>query len=342
MAGSKRCIFLAGAPDIEDLDWDDHGLRTTFSVPVKRFLQDEDVTGEILTQATPPPTYTKWRHVTLKNELATNPNSDTDVEQTQFLSFDNSNLGSSQADFLDSIAQLEDMSPLNIVPQASIPNDEGNGTRFKTSFLSDSSLTTTSFGTTDASFALPQIENAGIDTPITDLKRIPNADYITRIQPQTMTINLIVGIISVSAIRTVRLRRRNGVMDIVDLAVGDETRAGFGISFWLAPVDSQHKPIDDLRKTISALRPGDVVLLRNVALTCWNGCVFGQSLGRRFAKNSTSIAVTADDECNTKVRRVKQWTSDFVGVASGAKTTKTKADETARVLPPDTQDDSQD
>jgi len=74
-------------------------------------------------------------------------------------------------------------------------------------------------------------------------------------------------------------------MEILDLLLGDETRAGFSVSFWLPPADSQNSRAgqaenEDLRNTLQSARAGDVVLLRSVALNIWRKAVYGQSLGR--------------------------------------------------------------
>lgn len=147
-------------------------------------------------------------------------------------------------------------------------------------------------------------------------------------------------------------------MDIQDLLVGDETRAGFSVSFWLPPADSQQSRItknesDDLRNSLQSLRPGDVVLVRNVALSVWRGAVYGQSLGRRWARNSTSVHGIEDDAGAMeralpfggmgKLARVRDWRDDFVGRRpvrqrgnKGKGVTAGDGD-----LPPDTQSDSQ-
>ena len=139
-------------------------------------------------------------------------------------------------------------------------------------------------------------------------------------------------------------------MDIIELTIGDETRAGFSISFWLIPIESQRKPTDDLREALKHLRSGDVVVVQNVALSCFRGCIYGQSLSRKFARNSTSIAVLDGGSARggsasvvAKLSRVRQWTSDFVGVArrqvspirKGPDRRRRKGDD----LPPDTQDE---
>jgi hypothetical protein len=359
MPASQRCIFLAGAPEAEDLSWDEENLLLRFRMPITRFLEDGTVLGgEVMTQVTPPSTYAKWRSLSCnQGQIQTDYMEEPPQKMTQFLSFDNEGEMESQDEFLEqSIALLDDLESTHIVPRATMRNADGDGeSRHGTTFLSNASFTTNSFSTnatrtSDASFVLPSTENPEILDllgPVTDLKRIPNADYIFHIQPQTITVNLVVGIIAVSSIRTVRLRRRNAEMDIIDLTVGDETRAGFSISFWLVPVEGQRKPTDDLRQTLLKLRTGDVVVVSNVALSCFKNCVYGQSLSRQFARNSTSISVIVEFagggslQLRAKMERAREWTRDFVGVATRNKPSDSKTRNMATVniaLPPDTQD----
>ena len=359
MPASQHCIFLAGAPEAEDLSWDEESLLSKFRMPITRFLEDNAVLGgEATTQATPPPTYAKWRSVSCnQGQTHTDRMEEPPQKMTHFLSFDDEGELGSQDEFLEqSMALLDDLEATHIVPGATMQDADGDGdSRLDTTCLSNASFATNSFSTnetrtSDVSSVLPSTENLEILVllgPVTDLKRIPNADYISRLQPQTITVNLVVGIIAVSSIRTVRLRRRNAEMDIIDLTVGDETRAGFRISFWLVPVESQRKPTDDLRHTLRKLRAGDVVVICNVALSGFKDCVYGQSLSRRFARNSTSICVVPEIasegplQSRAKTERVREWTRDFVGVAtrsrpSGLKTKNTTI--SSMPLPPDTQD----
>lgn len=83
-------------------------------------------------------------------------------------------------------------------------------------------------------------------------------------------------------------------MDLLEFVCGDETGAGFGISMWLSPPplhsDDGMKPGDwvsarlgkkkngDLRAQVEWLQRGDVVLMKNVGMSCWRGTVYGQSL----------------------------------------------------------------
>ncbi|KAE9962755.1 hypothetical protein BLS_010056 [Venturia inaequalis] len=131
-----------------------------------------------------------------------------------------------------------------------------------------------------------QLPKIHLPSPIIDLKRLPNATYINQIAPQTITVNLIAAVVSSAPPRNIKLRQTNRKIDLVEMIVADETRAGFQISFWL-PVDPEKK--DATRKTLKELKPKDLILLKNVALHVWNGTVFGQSLRKGWAKTETTI-----------------------------------------------------
>lgn len=157
-------------------------------------------------------------------------------------------------------------------------------------------------------------------------------------------------------------------MDILELIVGDESRAGFRITFWLHPPppavnDSTTEDIREdedapLRKSLLRLRPGNILLLTNVALSSWRGNVYGQNLGRRFARgNATGLSVLSDVESPQVVsgggrpsmtvvekwRRVRDWSAEFVGgvrrveEVGGDGGAKGRGKERV-MLPPDTQD----
>jgi len=55
---------------------------------------------------------------------------------------------------------------------------------------------------------------------ISDLKEAPNANYLHSISPQTMTVNLVVGIISVSQPHVIRPRRGGRAVELVEMALG--------------------------------------------------------------------------------------------------------------------------
>lgn len=296
-----------------------------------------------------------WRVIPLETRTrAAAGGHDGAASQTQFLSFEHAPQAEDHLAFLEhSIVAFDQLVSSQIrQQQPAIEEDVDPTVDFSTSFAT-SSLTNTSNLTSEEAEShdpsLTHLKQIDIHGGISNLKQIPTADYITSILPQTMTVNLLVGVVTIAAPRTVHLRRSNAEMDIVELVVGDETRAGFTVSFWLAPAESQSKPADDLRDSLRRLCSGDVVLLQNVALSCFRGCVYGQSLSKRFARNTTLVTVLGDEMVGSlpqhfhpRLRRVGDWIGEFVGVNRNA---MTMLDEPAGRradapgdLPPDTQD----
>lgn len=177
---------------------------------------------------------------------------------------------------------------------------------------------------------------------LSDLKDMPNAAYLGSITPQTMTVNLVVGIISISQPRRIKTRKGGHVVELVEMLVGDDSKAGFGINIWLphSPERNHSAPLQDhdLRTQILRLRPQDVILARTVALSSFRGKVYGQSLRRGMttldllyrnvvdgddARGAYCAAELergiADDEPQVrKVRGVKDWVMRFVGANTGA------------------------
>ncbi|KAK0942554.1 hypothetical protein LTR29_005975 [Friedmanniomyces endolithicus] len=357
----SHTVLLAGAPEATDLNWDETDMLASFDTPVRRFLGHQEATRTTAQYGptTQSPPAAKWRAISMRNPAhdATVP-VPADLPQTQFRSLgdnnDNAVASQERLDFLQhSLALLANLDP----SQIAAPEDT-------TVFASTPSFATATTGisfltTNDSSSysATPPTKPASMQlkADITDLARIPSADHITRIQPQTITLNLLAAIISISPPRTVTLRKRTGSMDILELLLGDDSKAGFSITFWLTPVDSQtkqhHHQQDDLRSELGNLRAGDVVVVRNVALSAFKGCVYGQSLSRKFARNSTSVIVISAEDVRLhgsvamrgKFGRVQRWADDFVGRRSGPTVMgKAVAGRDRRfgeeMLPPDTPD----
>jgi hypothetical protein len=177
--------------------------------------------------------------------------------------------------------------------------------------------------------------------------------YLNSIHPQTMTVNLIIGIISIPEPRAIKTRR-GAPVELIEVLAGDETKSGFGINFWLSSSQSAQ---GDMRSLLSGLRPRDVVLIRNVALSSFRGKVYGQSLRKdmtkvhllyrnRVDKNDVggcySAADLAVDEPAPpqveRTRRVREWVLKFVGAGTAQQKGKGRAFEAVKeVLPPDTQ-----
>ncbi|CAD6575812.1 MAG: hypothetical protein ASARMPRED_007475 [Alectoria sarmentosa] len=175
---------------------------------------------------------------------------------------------------------------------------------------------------------------------LSDLRSLPNAAYLHSIIPQTMTVNLVVGIISISQPRTIKTRKGGRLVELVEMLVGDDTKAGFGINIWLPPSqESNHSALQgsDLRTQTLQLRPQDVVLAKTVALSSFRGKVYGQSLPRgmttldllyrnvadgddtRGAYSAEELKESTINEPQVcKVRDVKDWVMRFVGANTGA------------------------
>jgi len=343
-----RCIFLAGAPDAELLDWSELRLLNVFTIGPSSV--DEDAAC-----GTPQPTASwqapKWRSLAAEPERKERRR---EAPQPEFFSFSAQipDLGIAlKQDFLDhSRALIDHLVSSQLVPTNVDETTLLDSTTF--SFISEVSIPSQ----TSLSPEKPSLP-VSMNISLTDIKQIPSASHILAIAPQTVTLNLLCAVISVSQPRVVAIRRRQTTMEIQDLLLGDETRAGFSVSFWLPPVDSQQSRFnnhesDDLRHSLQSLRPGDVVLVRNVALSVWRNAVYGQSLGRRWIRNCTSVHRIEDSAGATertlpfggmgKLAKVRDWRDDFVG-RRPAKQRGIKGKGIAASdgdLPPDTQPDS--
>lgn len=108
---------------------------------------------------------------------------------------------------------------------------------------------------------------------VTPLACIPPPDLVSTFSTASVTVNLIVGIISIMP--ALNVPTRWGTRKVVELAVGDNTKAGFSITFWLT---------DSYRTMVAPLRCQDVVLIRNVALAPFNNTVRGSSLRGNLTK----------------------------------------------------------
>ncbi|PHH90309.1 hypothetical protein CDD83_3983 [Cordyceps sp. RAO-2017] len=176
--------------------------------------------------------------------------------------------------------------------------------------------------TTDASAAdqppLPPL-------PLSTLADVPSARRLAALQPQTVSLNLVVGVLSVARPRRVTTRWGRDV-ELVELLVGDPSAAGFAVSFWLSgPAAAAECPV-------LALRRQDVVLLQNVALHVFRGKVYGQSLRRGLTRvlllwraggggrySTGRLDRDGDDDepaphpCQHRARLARDWVLHFVG-----------------------------
>ncbi|CZT24299.1 uncharacterized protein RCC_10020 [Ramularia collo-cygni] len=359
-------LFLAGSPDAESLVWDESVLAMAFGSPVRRFLgiDHHDSTEIGLTAASYP--LAKWRCVPLGQRPHTAvPAKPTPPEDIEFASFHHDG-DEAHLNFLEySLAVLQNLDSSQIGPPQGTALEESTYMTigsFGTSLSTDSNLQTSSGSLASYSSENPQQQIVNFSGQVTDLQNIPNARLLKSIHPQTMTVNILASVISVQPTRTVKLRKRTGEMEIVELLLGDETKAGFTTTFWLTSVESQagRPPASNarqngLRDLLDNLRSGDALLLTNIALAEFNSNVFGQSLSRHTTKNNTTVTVLSagvvglSAPVTTKLKRVKEWAGNFVGQGTkraasprdggdgdGGRGKKGRHD---TVLPPDTQYD---
>jgi len=373
-------IFLfTGAPLSSSLDWQESGLLGTFCEPVARFLHlgdpthDEDVVP--MTPVSEPvlSSHPSWRSLALERyHLATGLSQDHGWRQ-EFK-------GASFLTTSDITSFIEDMSKVHdghsqrslsgsaevvlsqfykrsyAIHEDIASSQLGPASAADTSFNSEQTSldnTDTYYDSTSPARSFEPAKTIPMPGRLRNLEDIPNAMYLDSIQPQTMTVDLVVGIISIPSSRSI-VSRRGANVELIEVLVGDETRSGFGINFWLPAVQSAEQ---NLRSTLSELRPQDIVLMRNVALNSFRGKVYGQSLRREVTRvhllyrnridssdvggcYSAADLVMRDvgDLLVKKTRKVREWVLQFVGIRHMARKGKGQALEGLKeVLPPDTQ-----
>lgn len=338
---SSTVKFLTGAPVATALDWSDEGLLNTFSSALQRHLNHAHSAPPPLTPLPTQPV-AKWRSIPLaaNKTFHESPVLVRTLPQTNksALSRQITSLKEDHDDFLDhSFAFEANLQSSQIASHNHSPEVDAE----EATFVTDDSIYSTvldDYDTTVMSTQHSIREDSGPRSgpayrpvgPIMSIKAVPTAEYLLRIQPQTMAVNLLVGIISVAPARTVTTRKGGHDMDIIELTVGDETKAGFTISSWHQAQDcrQQNKVEDKSRTVLSSLRPQDVVLIERVALSSFRNAVFGQSLNRRATKNTTAFTVLhrahdlrADSAqqftfplaVEHKLERVRDWVLSFVG-----------------------------
>lgn len=338
---SGKVLIFTGAPENDTIDWTSTTLLADFNPQIAQFLrlphQEEPTIA-------PCPSYESslqhavWRSLPLKRshvptgfsqqhdmQLVEHYPSSADFLNTTNVSFETS-FGSEESiqapeDILSqfyehSLAVYDEIPSSQLVPSS----NEGD-----TSFASDESYSRYS-GEATTSFIRPPLGNHGGEH-LSDLEDIPNAAYLKSIEPATMTVNLIVGIISIAAPRTVKTRW-GSTKTLVEVLVGDETKSGFSVTFWL-PSESVAQSV------LAGLRTQDVVLMQNVALNVFMKKVYGHSLRKDMTKvnllyrkklDSKDIAghySTSDMQSSkrahpqlVKTQKVREWVLRFVGIES--------------------------
>ncbi|TIC95693.1 hypothetical protein CH35J_007963 [Colletotrichum higginsianum] len=193
------------------------------------------------------------------------------------------------------------------------------------SFVSETTDSFLDNNTTTTIIATPSARPALVTSHrLTDLRDVPPAPDLLRLAPQTVTVNLIAGVISVSEPRPIRTRWGNE-LSLVEVLVGDDTRAGFGVTFWLPPDGGNGSGNGNGNaggsdpSTPARLRRQDVVLLQNVALHAFRGKVYGQSLRKGLTRTTVLYRrkLAEDDEGGYYRRRDLDAADDAAGDDNG-------------------------
>ena len=252
-----------------------------------------------------------------------------------------------------SLALHDDLASSQLVPRESQDHHSGGGNEQSSSAdgttdysksisfsTSEEDTTTVLTADDDATIVVrtplqPGRQRVGAVDHLSDLEDIPPARYLESIWPQTMTVTLIAGIISIAAPRTVETRFGT-TRTLVEVLIGDETKSGFSVTFWLGGSDPNSGPL-------AGLRAQDVVLMRNVALNVFRGRVYGGSLprgmtavyllhrGRKLGAGDDGGHYSGADLVKAgrrgaarkvhpqleKTRRVRDWVLKFVGRPAG-------------------------
>lgn len=168
--------------------------------------------------------------------------------------------------------------------------------------VASASFLTTSFGTTASSFnSFSPIDDQVLTLQlpsamaITPLGSVPNAQHLRSIYPQTPTPNFLCALMTTPERREVFVRKGGYKMDLWEITVGDDTRSNFKVTFWLRPPgdsnNEQYSGRAQLLQLLELLQVGDIVLLRNIALTSFRDVVYGQSLNTAITRAKTSVDV---------------------------------------------------
>jgi hypothetical protein len=306
--------MLNGAPLSEHLDFSEASLLATEKCNAFNILTEMTVTAEESTPAL------KWRSLSTKNtRLRTGwsqpylpgstqrsdislsipnvqrssplPQDDTTNPDYTMASFEDPSIAVD--DFLEHSLAFHDT-----LLSSQVLQDDANHTT-----LDSSSFPTTSFGTTISDFSSPSklvnehtlILQVSSKMTITPLNSLPSAQYLRSIYPQTPTPNFLCALTANPEQREVFVRKGGYKMNLWEVTVADDTLSNLKITFWLRPPrESNNEQIHAqnlLLQTLQSIKVGDILLLRNIALTSFRETVFGQSLNPAITRARTGIDV---------------------------------------------------
>jgi hypothetical protein len=340
---SSNVLLLTGAPAAASLD--PSAFLDDFSEPFRTIISSNSspITSNSLSKTQP--SHATWRSLRLNRQplhTGLTPVHDVDdlPRQAHHRDFFNSasiissggeNQTSAQGaeDAQDVLTQFYEQSLAIHNPLPSSQLDDTSHAYETTTYLDETSFVTTS-SLSNATTTSAQPPPPAIPAHLSDLEDVPTAAQLLSLHPQTITLNIIAGILSIAQPRTVTTRWGK-TLSLVEILLGDETRSGFSVTFWLAGDN------DAYSKTLHLLQRQDVVLLQNVALHVFRGKVYGQSLrhgqtrvhllwrrrgsGGCYSNRDLAPAAAAKGEENRnpqveKTARVKDWVLRFVGAVS--------------------------
>ena len=350
-----KFILLTGAPASSSLDWDPSLLLHEFTEPLARFAKQP---SESEATPTPPPRASPsslsragdvvWRSIPLKTaHLPTGfsqqhahlwstfrPSPKFFTAAAVSLDASPSEHGGSDFTTESVVAQFYEhsLAAYGDIP-SSQPASAGGEDSYRTA---ESSFDDTTVADSLEPGRPPPPAPLGRTGHLVNLDDIPGAAQLTRLEPQTVTVNLIVGVISIAAPRSVRTRW-GAQKSLVEVLVGDATSAGFAVTFWL-----NGPPSDATAKTLGGLRPQDVLLMSDVALHVFRNKVYGSSLPKDMTKvhllyrrkldagdvgghYSTSDLASVEkrrsqgqvDPQLERTAKVREWVLAFVGTGYG-------------------------
>ncbi|EAS36223.1 uncharacterized protein CIMG_01577 [Coccidioides immitis RS] len=315
-----RVIAFSGLPPRSALNWDESEL---LQPPLPPFYQPRSLEGEGLNSQA------RWRSLApIKIPSFMSP--------TYGASF--FTMGTIQRYSGDSVSLDVDESTLSEFYDQSFALHEGTHHSFTSvtkSFTDDSELTP-SFEGESLDYSMSKLSQSKVNQQnfegqpvyghLIDVEDIPSAMYLQSLAPRKVIVSLVVAIINIQPRRRVQTRWGRE-MDIVELLVGDETKAGFRVSCWVPPSteDTRTVTANSLEQSLTALRLRDIILLRHIVLGSFRGQVYGQSLRQNMTKvdvlDREDAGVGQTDrpgEANRsgphalKIREVRRWMRKFV------------------------------
>ncbi|KHJ35208.1 hypothetical protein EV44_g1947 [Erysiphe necator] len=373
---TPKIIIFTGAPNTLSLDWDESNLLSYFQPSIAQFCGKETMgLSEVMNVSQP-----SWRLLS--------------HQRSHYMELDPENFDNSRLSQCDSQEALDNILPIitskkDLFTQKFPQNLEISESRmsqhdgeifsqfYEESYIrhkdkilplsicisEQTSTTNSSINNDDDSslnssldLSLSLVENIPVSDRLTDLKDIPSAGYIDSIYPQTVTCNIIVGIISITEARAIKTRRGQN-LELIELLVGDETNSGFKINFWSNSLSSGKKPAESIN-VLYELKTQDIILIQNMALNSFQGNVYGQNLRKELTKiylldryRNFGLKCTRYNGCVNnsnkiefqnlqfaKINRVLEWLVRFVKVDPAITRRKEIAQELqTEELPPDTQ-----